>query len=593
VLTIDFDRIHIQPGDRILDIGCGEGRHTIEACRQKDTLCVGADFIFDNLMKTRKKLEFHKAINDLSCKRIDLSCMDVTALPFKNNSLDLVICSEVLEHIPDDARAISELVRILKPGKILAVSVPRFWPERICWILSPEYSRIPMGHVRIYKKTALIRTIEAFGVDFLFSHYAHSLHAPFWWLKCLKGLERTDSTAVNQYHRLLVWDLMKKPAATRFIDRLFNPILGKSLVLYFKKSYNLISFLIQTLSNRRHDMTKIGLFFFLFSILIVLQSCAVTTAPVKRRDPLIGAIIDTRTSEPVEFDTLIQNISTQDVIYLSEKHDNPDHHAMQQRVIKSLIEKGLTPLIGFEFFSMEDTPDILNFLNSAKVHHSKEMTKIIEADLRKKLGWDTQPDPMWAYYYDLLTLARDKGLEAAGLDLPETLKKRITRKGMSGITPLEKEQIFSTPRPGQSYKDYMFSIFKDVHCSMGNEQMQTKLYDTWLARNDKMALSITRLKQYHQGPLVIIIGGGHTEYGLGVMDRVAALAPHLRQINFAFREIGTAPAGLAEYLVPLDLEGYPKAPPADFLFFTQLVSYEDPCEEFRKTMLKMKKPGDR
>jgi len=75
------------------------------------------------------------------------------------------------------------------------------------------------------------------------------------------------------------------------------------------------------------------------------------------------------------------------------------------------------------------------------------------------------------------------------------------------------------------------------------------------------------------------------------MDRVAVLAPHFRQVNFAFREISTTPAALAEYLAPLDLEGYPKAPPADFLFFTQRVSYEDPCETFKKSMQKMKKPS--
>lgn len=333
-------------------------------------------------------------------------------------------------------------------------------------------------------------------------------------------------------------------------------------------------------------MNKLILISLVFCTPILIQSCAVTTVPVKRQDPLISTIIDTRTSEPIEFDALMERISTHDVIYLSEKHDHPDHHAMQQRVIKSLVEKGLTPLIGFEFFSMEDTPDILNFLDSAKAPHSEEMTKIVETDLRKKLGWDTQPDQMWAYYYDLLALARDKGLEAAGLDLPETLKKRITRKGMDGITPLEKEGIFSTPQPGQAYKDYMFAIFKAVHCGMGNQQMQTKLYDTWLARNDRIALSVTRLKHHHNGPIVVIIGGGHTEYGLGVMDRVAILAPRLRQVNFAFREISISPAGLAEYLVPLDLEGYPKTPPSDFLFFTQRVSYEDPCETFRKSMKK-------
>ena len=235
MITIDFNQLDIHPDDRILDIGCGEGRHTIRACRQNKTMCVGADFGFKNLIETKKKLAFHQALNDLCCKSIDLSCMDVTNLPFKNSSFDIVICSEVLEHIPDDKRALSELVRILKPGKILAVSVPRFWPEKICWLLSDEYFNANMGHVRIYKKASLVMAIESLGLTGFSSHYAHSIHTPFWWLKCFVGPNRTDSKLVNLYHRLLVWDLMKKPKSTAFIDRLLNPILGKSLVLYFKK----------------------------------------------------------------------------------------------------------------------------------------------------------------------------------------------------------------------------------------------------------------------------------------------------------------------------------------------------------------------
>lgn len=235
MITIDFNRLDIHPWDRILDIGCGEGRHTIKACQQDRTICVGADFGFKTLLETQKKLTFHQALNDLSCSQVDLSCMDITTLPFQNSSFDCVICSEVLEHIPDDAAAISELVRILKPGRILAVSVPRFWPEKICWLLSDDYFNANMGHVRIYKKTALVKAIESFGTTHLSSHFAHSLHAPFWWLKCLVGPNRTDSKPVNLYHRLLVWDLMKKPRITAFFDRLLNPVLGKSLVLYFKK----------------------------------------------------------------------------------------------------------------------------------------------------------------------------------------------------------------------------------------------------------------------------------------------------------------------------------------------------------------------
>lgn len=336
-------------------------------------------------------------------------------------------------------------------------------------------------------------------------------------------------------------------------------------------------------------MNRLFFLFLVFFALSLIQSCATTKKSMVRQDPLIGKIINTKSNQAMDFESLIKNISTYDVIYLSEKHDNPEHHHIQKRVILGLIEKGLTPTLGFEFFSLEDTSDLLNFVDSGKAVHTKKIEKIIEIDLRKKLRWDTQSDKMWNYYYDLLSLAKTEKLQVAGIDLPGTLKKRITRKGITGISPIEKEQVFTTQLSDETYKDYMFSIFKAVHCGMGNEKMLARLYDTWVARNDKMALSITRLYKHGKGPIVIIIGGGHTEYGLGVIDRVAAIDKTIKQVNIALREISVKPSGLLEYVLPLDLAGFEKKPLADFLWFTQRVSYADPCEEFKKSLKKMKK----
>jgi hypothetical protein len=130
--------------------------------------------------------------------------------------------------------------------------------------------------------------------------------------------------------------------------------------------------------------------------------------------------------------------------------------------------------------------------------------------------------------------------------------------------------------------------------------MTERLYDTWVARNDRMALSVVELfkavqakdhdtKGRRTGPVVIIIGGGHTEYGLGVLDRVQHLKPNITQTNLAIAEIKREPADLAEYLTPLSLEGFEPVPPADFLWFTQRVSYEDPCKKFKTALEKMKR----
>jgi uncharacterized iron-regulated protein len=206
---------------------------------------------------------------------------------------------------------------------------------------------------------------------------------------------------------------------------------------------------------------------------------------------------------------------------------------------------------------------------------------------------------MWGYYWHLIRLAADNDFPAAGLDLSATQKRRITRKGLDGLSPIELQQVFSTRLSNTAYESYMKSVFVSVHCGMDHGRMTERLYDTWIARNDRMALSVVELHNAVQvqdldeekrktGPVVIIIGAGHTEYGLGVLDRVHHLKPDIIQTNLVITEIDREPADLPHYLTPLSLEGFEAVPPADFLWFTQRVSYEDPCEKFKTALEKMK-----
>jgi SAM-dependent methyltransferase len=159
---------------------------------------------------------------------------DLLHLPFPDASVDRVIASEVLEHIPDDVTAMAEIFRVLKPGGRVAVTVPRYGPERICWALSDEYHANEGGHIRIYRADVLRTRLASVGLTPGAGHHAHALHAPFWWLKCAVGVER-DAAAVRAYHRLLVWDLTKRPWITRTAERLLDPLFGKSLVVYADK----------------------------------------------------------------------------------------------------------------------------------------------------------------------------------------------------------------------------------------------------------------------------------------------------------------------------------------------------------------------
>jgi SAM-dependent methyltransferase len=235
VHTVRFDRLPIRPGYKVLDMGCGSGRHLGELSRRKGVTAVGADISLEDLLQARQRIQTLKDWGEHAGGTTVVLAADITRLPFADGFFDLVICSEVLEHIPEHEEAVKELTRVLKPGGNLVISVPRYLPERICWALSDSYHQVSRGHIRIYKKKEVIHLIQRAGNRLWDTHFAHGLHSPYWWLKCLVGPHREDSPLVKGYHRFLVWDLMKKPRITRWLERLLDPFIGKSIVCYFRK----------------------------------------------------------------------------------------------------------------------------------------------------------------------------------------------------------------------------------------------------------------------------------------------------------------------------------------------------------------------
>ena len=235
MLTVDFDRLGLRRGDRVLDLGCGAGRHAFEIARR------GADVVA--LDRDDTELKGVAAILAAMLEAGDLADEtsagplrgDALSLPFPDATFDRVVASEVLEHIRDDVGAMRELARVLKPGGSIAVTVPRFFPELVCWGLSSEYHEKPGGHVRIYRQSELTERLLRAGLVPYGAHHAHGLHTPYWWLKCAVGVDRDDVLPVRLYHRLLVWDISRRPLPTRLAERVLDPLVGKSTVVYLTR----------------------------------------------------------------------------------------------------------------------------------------------------------------------------------------------------------------------------------------------------------------------------------------------------------------------------------------------------------------------
>jgi SAM-dependent methyltransferase len=235
VLTVRLDRLSLPPGAWVMDLGCGEGRHVRGAGMVAGVNVVGVDLDEAALGAARRNAVAYADGGGVAA----VLKGDAYRLPFPDGAFDAVICSEVFEHLHVYADVLTEIGRVLKPQGQLALTVPRAWPEWLCWRLAPGaggYADQPGGHVRIFNAEALAREVAAAGYARRGRHFAHALHSPYWWLKCALWGRRDDHPLVKLYHRFLVWDLMQRPWLTRTLEHLLDPIMGKSVALYFEKT---------------------------------------------------------------------------------------------------------------------------------------------------------------------------------------------------------------------------------------------------------------------------------------------------------------------------------------------------------------------
>ena len=233
MLTVELRRLGLGAGGHALDLGCGRGRHAHALATLERVDVIAFDRNPEDLHHTAEGFAYFGLDR---AQGWSVLAGDALALPFPDAAFDCVICAEVLEHLPDFETALNEIARVVRPGGVFALSVPRAWPERICWALSEDYRTEPGGHVRVFNARALRAAVVARGFRPTGRHGAHALHSPYWWLRCAVGARKADDNPlVRGYRKFLEWDLMQRPVATRALEALLNPVLGKSVAMYFAR----------------------------------------------------------------------------------------------------------------------------------------------------------------------------------------------------------------------------------------------------------------------------------------------------------------------------------------------------------------------
>ena len=234
MITVEPDLLGIKHGDITLDAGCGNGRHSWEVYSKNhssiiafdvDAVCVKKNMYLLAALKTERKIEgsYH------------LLMADVTKLPFKAGSFDKIICSEVLEHIPEANIAVEELVRVLSKDGAIGISVPHYLAESICWKLSGEYYGFPGGHIRKYKTRELLALVDTAGLSVYAARHKHALHSFYWILRCVFGVKKENAPIPALYNKFLEWDLHTNHRFFRWLEGPLNHLCPKSVAIYARK----------------------------------------------------------------------------------------------------------------------------------------------------------------------------------------------------------------------------------------------------------------------------------------------------------------------------------------------------------------------
>lgn len=253
-----------------------------------------------------------------------------------------------------------------------------------------------------------------------------------------------------------------------------------------------------------------------------------------------------------------------DVIILGETHDNPEHHAIQARLLTELTKSGRRPAVVFEQIDRTRQDDLDR---AQRLPAGSARIEAIGATFAK--GWD------WPAYRPLVEIAVDAQLPIRGGNVDRSALRPLVKEGWETIAEGIRNHLAIDAAWNPERDAYLTKVIDETHCNAIDNALRDGLVRAQRLRDATIADAVLSARGYESRPVVLITGRGHARSDAGVPRYVAAREPALRVVSIGISEVEAGAATFAPYL-----KDRADGVPHDFLWLTARFDRPDPCAAF-------------
>ncbi len=299
------------------------------------------------------------------------------------------------------------------------------------------------------------------------------------------------------------------------------------------------------------------------------------TAPLAADNPLVGRIFDGATGAEVPLPEALERLEAAPYVVLGERHDNPDHHALQAYAVAAMAAAGRRPAVVWEMVDIGQQADLDAFLAGDPASPD---------GLADVLAWEDRGWPAFADYAPIFGAALAAGLPLRAGNLTREQVMSIARGGNDALPEAERQALsLHVPFPAALAED-LSAVLKASHCDMLPDESIPAMLLAQRARDGALArgmLDATGIGERGDGA-VLITGSGHGRRDRAVpwvLEQAGVDGSEVVSVAFVEAEDGvTDPAAYEE---ARGIGGAMARAPYDLLWFTPRVDRGDPCAAFK------------